>query len=90
MEPGFTLEVEGCVKGYHIYREKPGARVGEILSCERDLGNRYNSQAVAVVKPQSADRLSHVPRGFGSLFCAASATLQPVRGSGSQMTLRFI
>ena len=29
MEPGFTLEVEGCVKGYHIYKEQ--LRVGQIL-----------------------------------------------------------
>ena len=31
--------IESCVRGYHVYKDIWEARVGEELSCEREIGN---------------------------------------------------
>ena len=67
MEPGFTMLVEGCIKGYHVYEERP--RIMEKLSCEREMSNKHHIWAVKVVKPKSGDPVGHVPREFGRPFC---------------------
>ena len=60
--------MEGCVKGYHVYRNEPDTK--EKLTCVREWNNRYHSLAVAVIRPgrNDGDMIGHVPHGLGNVF----------------------
>ena len=50
MQQQESFSVEAMVRGYHIYRSVWEAAVGEQLNCIREVGNRSDTFAVAVVK----------------------------------------
>ena len=64
MASDFT--VESCVRGYHVYRERWTAVIGEVLSCRREPGNASDPFAVGVMKEREI--VGHVPR-FYSCIC---------------------
>ena len=55
-----TLEMETCVRGFHVYKAIWEAAVGEELECGRERGNRVDRYAMAVVKDETV--VGHVPR----------------------------
>ena len=58
-----TLEMETCVRGFHVYKTIWEAAVGEELECGGERGNRVDRYAVAlvvVVKDEAV--VGHVPR----------------------------
>ena len=46
MEHSFTIT--SVIRGYHIYKDEWDAPIGEVLYCEREIGNRSDPCAVAV------------------------------------------
>ena len=54
-----TLEMEICVRGFHIYKAIWEAAVVEELECGRVRGNRVDRYAVVVVKDEAVG--GHVP-----------------------------
>ena len=57
--------IESCVCGYHVYKDIWEARVGEELSCEREIGNSMDPFAVVVVKNDVT--IGHIPRRISSV-----------------------
>ena len=43
-------EVASCVRGYHVYKDRWAAAVGELLTCSREPTNASNRYAVTVSK----------------------------------------
>ena len=75
--------IASCVRGYHIYKEKWTAAVGEMLCCAREVGNVLDRYAVSVLK--DGDIVGHLPRKIskvcslflrrgGSISCEISGT----------------
>ena len=63
-----SFSLEAMVRGYHVYRSVWEAAIGEELMCVREVGNRTDPYAVAVVKPQSGElTVGHLPRKISSL-----------------------
>uniref|UniRef100_A0A1X7V3B4 Ubiquitin-like protease family profile domain-containing protein n=1 Tax=Amphimedon queenslandica TaxID=400682 RepID=A0A1X7V3B4_AMPQE len=60
----FTLE--SMVRGYHLYCNVWDAAINEVLPCERELNNRKDPFAVAVVK-SGVGTVGHVPRLISSV-----------------------
>jgi len=52
------FSVASRVRGYHVYQDEWEAVLGEVLSCQREPGNRHDPYAVATV---SDGRTGHVP-----------------------------
>ena len=57
--------MESCVRGYHAYKDIWEASVGEELQCQREIGNRADPFAVAVIK--SGQTVGHIPRRISSV-----------------------
>ena len=57
--------MESCVRGYHAYKDIWEASVGEELPCQREIGNRADPFAVAVIK--SGQTVGHIPRRISSV-----------------------
>ena len=60
-----TFSVESTVQGYHEYQDVWDAPVHEVLSCEREVGNVYNTFAVAVKK--DGKTVGHCPRNISAI-----------------------
>ena len=58
----YTVKLNSCVRGYHVYKENWTAGIGEVLSCARDRSNREDPYAVAIKKEGSV--VGHVPRAI--------------------------
>ena len=43
-----SFSVNSVIRGYHIYKEGWNAPVGQVLFCEREIGNCSDPSAVAV------------------------------------------
>ena len=54
------FEVDSCIRGFHVYGAVWKPRIGEILSCSREGGNREDPFAAPVQK--SSAMVGHVPR----------------------------
>ena len=61
----YTVKLNSCVRGYHVYKENWTAGIGEVLSCARDRGNREDPYAVAIKKEGSV--VGHVPRAISCI-----------------------
>ena len=48
METYFT--VEGMIHGYHVYKDVWNSNIGEMLPCTIERSNRYDPNAIAVMK----------------------------------------
>ena len=57
--------VSAMIRGYHVYKEVWNAEVNEELRCEREVGNRSDTFAVAVKK--GTVMVGHVPRTISSI-----------------------
>ena len=60
-----TFSVESMVRGYHEYQDVWDAPVHEVLSCEREVGNVYDTFAVAVKKDDEI--VGHCPRKISAI-----------------------
>ena len=68
------------IQGYHVYKEVCNAEVNEELLCEREVGNRSDTFAVAVKK--GTVMVGHVPQTISSI-CSPD-------GSGRPLSLLYI
>ena len=57
--------IESCAREYRVYKDIWEARVGEELSCEREIGNSMDPFVVAVVKNDVT--IGHIPRRISSV-----------------------
>ena len=60
-----TFFLEAMVRGYHVYQAIWEAALLEELPCQREVGNRHDPFAVAVVKANIT--VGHVPRKISSV-----------------------
>ena len=60
-----TFKVDAMVRGYHEYEKIWKAAKGEKLECIRELGNRVDVFAVAVIKSEKT--VGHLPRKISSI-----------------------
>ena len=56
----FCFTIDAMVRGYHEYQSVWQAALGEKLKCVREVGNRSDVFAVAVVK--AGETVGHLPR----------------------------
>ena len=49
------IEVLSCVCGYHAYKDRWAAAVGELLMCSREPTNASARYAVAVIKKETTN-----------------------------------
>ena len=54
------FSVSAVIRGYHVYKEIWNAELDEELTCEREVGNRNDTFAVAMRKDSVT--VGHVPR----------------------------
>ena len=59
-----TFSVESVVCGYHEYQDVWDAPVHEVLSCEREVGNVYDTFAVTV---KDDEIVGHCPRKISAI-----------------------
>ena len=45
-----SFSAQAMVRGYYVYRDVWAASIGELLPCEREVGNASDRYAVAVMK----------------------------------------
>ena len=67
MKHSFTIN--SVIRGYHVYKDEWDAPIGEVLYCEREIGNRSDPCAVAVKRTTTSVVSGHVPR-FMSEICS--------------------
>ena len=46
----YEYQLQGCMRGYHIYQEEWEATIGEELQCKREKKNAKDPYAVAVIR----------------------------------------
>ena len=63
----FEFSVNSMVRGYHVYQEVWEVRIGEVLPCVREVGNRHDPYAIAVKKDELV--VGHLPRKI-SCICS--------------------
>ena len=56
--------IASCIRGYHIYKTVWKARIGEVLSCEREPTNAIDRYAVSVFKGSFDKKTTIIPDGF--------------------------
>ena len=65
-----TFIVQTAVRGFHIYQcIWDAANNGEILCCEREVGNSDDPSAVAIKK--GVTTVGHVPRKIFTICCTS-------------------
>ena len=55
-----TLQIESCVKGYHIYQDLWEAVIGEELQCPRERDDPADIYTVTIRKGRTV--VGHLPR----------------------------
>ena len=55
----YSFAVHSKVWGYHYYRAVWDAAIGEVLQCEREVGNVHDTFAVAVKKVELSLGIVH-------------------------------
>ena len=55
----FEFSVNSMVRGYHVYQEVWEVRIGEVLPCLREVGNRHDPYAIAVKDELVIGHLPH-------------------------------
>ena len=58
----FTLTVDSCIHGFHVYCSVWDPVLGEVLKCEREPDNAHDNYAVSVLKRRQI--VGHVPRAI--------------------------
>ena len=54
------IEVLSCMRGYHVYKDRWAAAVGELLTCSRETTNLSVRCAVTMIKEGTT--IDHLPR----------------------------
>ncbi len=67
MASEYELFVEASVRGYHAYFKNVTVYIGEVLSCESEPDNNYDSFAIAV-KNNDKKTVGHVPIELAKIF----------------------
>ena len=62
----FSFNLEGVIRGHHVYKTIWTPSIGETLSVVVEEGNEHDSYAVAVKK--NSDIVGHVPRELSQIF----------------------
>ena len=62
----YSSSLTTAVRGFHVYKDVWEPSIGEVLSCERDIGNNHSTFAVAI--KNSSEVVGHVPRSSSSIF----------------------
>jgi len=67
MEPSVehVFSVEAMVRGHHEYKNTWDAPIGEVLRCEREVGNFHDTFVVAIKK--DSEVVGHCPRKISAL-----------------------
>ena len=60
------MEIECCIRGYHVYQEIWDAAVDEELICQPERSNAHDRYAVAVLKNDVV--VGHLPSKFSRLY----------------------
>ena len=63
----YSFYLTTAVRGFHIYKDVWNPTIGEVLFCERDIGNSHDTFAVAI--KNSSKVVGHVLR-FLLLICS--------------------
>ena len=65
------LEIQSCVRGYHVYKDSWTPFVDETLACQREEDNGADPYAVAVMKESGRTTrvVGHVPRRISAACC---------------------
>ena len=61
-----TVEVNEFITGHHVYKELWTPTLNEELTCEDELHNLHDRNAVKVVKGNEI--VGHVPRNYSRVF----------------------
>ena len=61
-----TLEIECCIRGYHVYQDVWEAAIDEELVCRPERSNGHDRYAVAVMKNDLV--VGHLPSKFSRLY----------------------
>ena len=61
----YLFAVNSKIRGYHYYRTVWDAAIGEVLQCEREMGNVHDKFAIAVKK--GGVIVGHCPRTISSI-----------------------
>lgn len=61
-----TLEIECCIRGYHVYQDIWEAAIDEELVCRPERSNGHDRYAVAVMKNDLV--VGHLPSNFSRLY----------------------
>ena len=68
-------EIDSCIRGHHVYKDRWTSFVGEILNCAREIDNLHDPYTVCVMKDEIIVR--HIPRKISAaclLFLRANGT----------------
>ncbi len=60
------FELDGVIRGYHVYMDDWDARSGELAVAEVDLGNAHDVHAVAL--KLNGEVVGHVPKKMSRIF----------------------
>ena len=63
----YSFSMTAAVRGFHVYKDVWEPTIGEVLLCKRDVGNRYDTFAVAIKRNDSSEVVGHVPRFLSSI-----------------------
>lgn len=61
-----SFKFSSCVRGYHVYQTVWTPVMGQILNCERQMGNMHDPYAVRVKIPGRIDTVGHLPKKISS------------------------
>lgn len=61
----FEFPIPSSVRGYHVYKDVWKATIGEKLPCWRELNNRHDPFAVAVLRNETT--VGHAPRAISAI-----------------------
>ena len=56
----YTFTFVTGVRGYYVYQDIWRPEIGDVLHCEREIGNSHNTFAVAI--RNDTEIVGHVPR----------------------------
>ena len=62
----FSLQLDSCIRGHHVYKTTWTPSLGESLSLKSESGNSHDRFAISVLKDEHI--VGHVPREVSQIF----------------------
>lgn len=62
----FSLQLDSCIRGHHVYKTIWTPSLGESLSLKSESGNSHDRFAISVLKDEHI--VGHVPREVSQFF----------------------